>query len=57
MKIKTKELSYQKVLTLKPKKHQKPLKPLFILALVIRVLSFFELLKVGFKYKKIGMFS
>ena len=55
MKIKTKEMPYQKVLELKPKKHKKPLKPLFILALVIRVLSFFELLGVGFKYKKIGM--
>ena len=55
MKIKTKELPYQKVLKLTPKKRKKPIKPLFILALVIRVLSFFELLKVGFKYKKIGM--
>ncbi len=55
MKIKKKELPYQKVLELKPKKHKKPLKPLFILSLVIRVLSFFELLGVGFKYKKIGM--
>ena len=55
MKIKTKELSYEKVLELSPKKHKKPLKPLFVLALVIRILSFFELLGVGFKYKKIGM--
>ncbi|MBR6533273.1 MAG: 1-acyl-sn-glycerol-3-phosphate acyltransferase [Clostridia bacterium] len=55
MKIKTRKLPYGEVLKLKPKKHKKPLKPLFILALVIRVLSFFELLGVGFKYKKIGM--
>ena len=55
MKIKTRELPYEEVLKLKPRKHKKPLKPLFILALVIRVLSFFELLGVGFKYKKIGM--
>ncbi len=55
MKIKTKELAYSEVLKLKPKKHKKPLKPLFLLALIIRVLSFFELLGVKFSYKKIGM--
>lgn len=55
MKIKTKELAYSEVLKLNPKKHKKPLKPLFLLALVIRVLSFFELLGVKFSYKKIGM--
>lgn len=55
MKIKTKELAYSEVLKLKPKKHKKPLKPLFLLALVIRVLSFFELLGVKFSYKKTGM--
>ena len=55
MKIKTKELAYSEVLKLKPKKHKKPLKPLFLLALIIRVLSFFELLGVKFSYKKIGI--
>lgn len=55
MKIKTRKLSYGEVLKLKPKSHKKPLKPFFLLALVIRVLSFFELLKVGFSYEKIGM--
>ncbi|MBR4099377.1 MAG: 1-acyl-sn-glycerol-3-phosphate acyltransferase [Clostridia bacterium] len=55
MKIKTRKLSYSEVLKLKPKSHKKPLKPFFLLALVIRVLSFFELLKVGFSYEKIGM--
>ena len=55
MKIKTRELPYGEVLKLKPQKHKKPIKPLFLLALVIRVLSFFELLFVGFKYKKTGM--
>ncbi len=53
MKIKTKKLPYSKVIKLKPKKHKKPLKPLFILALIIRVLSFFELLGVKFTYKKL----
>ena len=55
MKIKTKQLAYSEVLKLSPKKHKKPLKPLFLLALVIRVLSFFELFGVKFSYKKIGM--
>lgn len=55
MKIKTRELSYSEVLKLSPKQHKKPLKPFFLLALVIRLLSFFELLKVGFSYEKIGM--
>jgi 1-acyl-sn-glycerol-3-phosphate acyltransferase len=55
MKIKKRELSYSDVLKLTPKKRKKPVKPLFVLSLLIRVLSFFELLKVGFKYKKIGM--
>ncbi len=55
MKIKKRELSYSDVLKISPKKRKKPVKPLFVLSLLIRVLSFFELLKVGFKYKKIGM--
>ncbi len=55
MKIKTKKLPYSEVLKLKPKKHKKPLKPMFLLALIIRVISFFNLLGVKFTYKKIGM--
>ncbi len=55
MKIKTRVLPYSEVIKLKPKKHKKPLKPFFILTLVIRVLAFFTLLGVRFSYKKIGM--
>lgn len=55
MKIKTKAMPYSEVIKLTPKKHKKPLKPNMILAFVIRVLSFFTLLGVGFKYEKIGM--
>ncbi len=55
MKIKTRDKAYSEVLKLTPKKHKKPLKPLFLLALVIRILSFFELFGVSFAYKKIGM--
>ncbi len=55
MKIKTKVMPYSEVIKLTPRKHKKPLKPSILLALVIRVLSFFTLLGVGFKYEKIGM--
>ncbi len=55
MKIKTAKKSYDEVLKLPVKQHKKPLKPNFILATVIRILSIFSLLPVGFKYKKIGM--
>lgn len=36
-------------------KHKKPLKPSFLLAIVIRILSFFDLKKVKFTYTKEGM--
>lgn len=55
MKIKTKTMPYSEVIKLSPRKHKKPIKPSILLALVIRVLSFFTLLGVGFKYEKIGM--
>lgn len=55
MKIKTCIKNYEDVLKLPIKTHKKPFKPSIILATVIRVLSFFTLLPVGFKYKKIGM--
>ncbi len=55
MKIKTAVKSYEEVLKLPLRKRKKPLRPNVILAFVIRVLSFFTLLGVGFKYEKIGM--
>lgn len=55
MKIKTRELPYSEVIKLTVQKRKKPVKPLLILALVIRVLSFFTLLGVKFTFKKIGM--
>lgn len=55
MKIKTAIKSYEQVINMPVKKHKKPLKPNFLLATVIRVLSFITLFGVGFKYKKIGM--
>ena len=38
-----------------PKTHRKPMKPLFVMQTLIRVLSFFGLLFRGFKCKKINM--
>lgn len=43
MRIKTKNLDYDKVLTIKKPEHQKPLKPSFILSSLIRLLSIFDL--------------
>ncbi len=55
MKIATKQLSYEKVLAKKPPRHRKPLKPSLLLHTVIRVLSIFDLLPVGFTYRCHGM--
>ncbi len=55
MKIKVVKKSYDEVVNLPVKPHKKPLKPNFILATVIRVLSFFSLFPLKFKFKKIGM--
>ncbi len=48
MKIKTKRIDWEKAKSLGPIPRIKPLRPLFLLALVIRILSFFELLKIRF---------
>ena len=55
MKIKTKKLSYSEVLRLTPMPYQKPIRPWILLALVIRILSFLNLLRIPFSYRKIGM--
>lgn len=55
MKIKTKEMSYEKVLGLEPYAHKKPRKQSVFFRWLIKVLSFCDLLRVGFKVKKIGM--
>lgn len=48
MKIKTKKIHWDKAKSLGPIPRIKPLRPLFLLALVIRILSFFELLRIKF---------
>ena len=55
MKIKVKEISYDKFLELNKYKHKKPIKRSFLLATIIRVISYFELLGVKFKFNKINM--
>ena len=55
MKIATKSLPYEKVVTLKRPKHRKPLRPLFLLQIVVRVLAIFDLLPTKFTYTTEGM--
>ena len=55
MKIKTKTLSYDKVMALPRPTHKKPYKPNFILQTVIRLLSILDLVPVRFRYTKHGM--
>ena len=55
MKIKTKRLSYEAVMALPRPKHRDPLRPMFLLQLVIRVLAIFDLLPTKFTYETHGM--
>ena len=55
MKIKTKRLPYEKVMALPRSKHRDPLKPLFLLQLVVRVLAIFDLFPTKFTFKTHGM--
>ena len=55
MKIKTKRLPYEKVMDLPRSKRRNPLKPLFLLQLVVRVLAIFDLFPTKFTYKTHGM--
>ena len=55
MKIKTKHLPYEQVMALKRPKHRTPLRPMFLLQLVIRILSVFDLAPTKFTYDTYGM--
>ncbi len=55
MKIKVKSKSYTEALALMDTKHKKPMRPLWVMQTLIRILSFFSLLPVGFKCEKKGM--
>lgn len=50
MKIKTKAMPYEKVMSLKKPKHKRPIRPMFLLALVIRIISVFDLWSARFKF-------
>ena len=55
MKIKTKNMPYETVMALPRPKHRKPLRPMWLLTLVVRILSIFDLLPTKFTYEKHGM--
>ncbi len=55
MKIKTKRLPYETVMALPRPRRRNPLRPLFLLGLVIRVLAIFDLFPTKFTYKTHGM--
>ncbi|MBQ3547234.1 MAG: 1-acyl-sn-glycerol-3-phosphate acyltransferase [Clostridia bacterium] len=55
MKTTVKVKSYDEAISKIQKNHKKPIKPLFVMQTLIRVLSFFTLLPLGFKYTKKGM--
>ncbi len=55
MKIKTKVKSYEEVVSIPKQKHEKPKKPNIFWRILIRILSFFALIPIKFKYKKVGM--
>ena len=55
MKIKTKQRDYEKVCALPRPKHRNPLRPNFLLQLVIRVLAIFDLFPTKFTYTMEGM--
>ena len=55
MKIVTRKSTYEKVMAMKRTKPHRPLRPLFLLRIVIRILSLFDLLPAKFTYEKHGM--
>lgn len=55
MKTTVKRKSYSYALSRVSQDHKKPIKPFFVMQTLIRVLSFFTLLPMGFRVKKIGM--
>ena len=50
-----KKSTYEKVMAMPRAKHRNPLRPLFLLQVLIRLLSFWDLLPTRFTYEKHGM--
>ena len=55
MKTTVRKSTYEKVMQMPKRKHRNPLRPLFLLQIVIRILSFFELLSLKLTVRKEGM--
>lgn len=55
MKVKIKEINYDKLQNIKKYEHKKPIKQWWILRVLVRVLSVVDLWKTKFKYNLIGM--
>ena len=55
MKIPVKRRSYEQVMAMKRPKRRKPLRPLFLLQIVVRILAIFDLLPTKFTYDTHGM--
>ena len=55
MKTVTKRSTYEKVMAMQRTKPRRPLRPLFLLQIVIRILSMFDLIPAKFTYEKHGM--
>ena len=51
MKIRVRKKSYEQVMAMPRAKHRKPMRPLFLLSLVIRVLAIFDLMRTKFTYR------
>ena len=55
MKTFVKKSTYEKVAAMERTKHRNPLRPLFLLQILIRILSFFGLMSTNFTYQTHGM--
>lgn len=55
MKIKVRNCPYEEVMAAKRPKRRKPLRPLFLLQIVIRILAIFDLWPAKFTFQKHGM--
>ena len=55
MKIATKKSTYEKVMAMKRPAHRKPMRPLFLLQIVVRILAILDLVPTKFTYESHGM--
>ena len=55
MKTVTKKSTYEKVMAMERTKHRNPMRPLFLIQILIRLLTFFDMLSLGFTRKDHGM--